>query len=230
VISPETPPTLAEDRGCRVMQIRTFQMDRATAKVFALAALLLIGALGFSEINRLDPNFSIPWPSSWAATAMVAVGQLACVIYLLRMKKVVLAIIILLVGEARAEETLGISGNDLLEFCQAGEPGLENPARAFCLGYIVGALEGWHHATVMHRGTPSLCNTQRLTNQQIADMAIIYLRDHPEIRPLNASSIVRLLFIDKLPCDPYQETNRKSRNRLELSGKPVDERKPSEDP
>jgi hypothetical protein len=107
------------------MQIRTFQMGRATAKVFALAALLLIGALVFSEINRLDPNFSIPWPSFWAATAMVAVGQLAWIIYLLRMKKVVLAIIILLVGEARAEEELGISGNDLLEFCQMGEPGLE---------------------------------------------------------------------------------------------------------
>ena len=70
------------------------------------------------------------------------------------MKKVALALM-LLVGEARAEEKLGISGNDLLEFCQAGEPGLENPARAFCLGYIVGALEGWHHATVMHRGSPS---------------------------------------------------------------------------
>jgi Rap1a immunity proteins len=130
-------------------------------------------------------------------------------------KKVVLAIIILLVGEARAEEELGISGNDLLEFCQAGEPGLENPPRAFCLGYIVGALEGWHHATVMHRGTPSLCNTQRLTN-----LAIIYLRDHPEIRPLNASSIVGLLFVDKFLCDPNQETNRKSRNRLELPGSP----------
>jgi hypothetical protein len=201
-------------------------MGRATAKVFALAALLLIGALLFSEINRLDPNFSIPWPSFWAVTAMVAVGQLAWAIYLLRMKKVVLAIIILLVGEARAEETLGISGNDLLEFCQAGEPSLENPARAFCLGYIVGALEGWHHATVMHRGIPSLCNTQRLTNQQIAYITIIYLRDHPELRPLNASSILGLLFIDKFPCDPNRETNRKSRNRLEPPGKPVDERKP----
>jgi Rap1a immunity proteins len=145
-------------------------------------------------------------------------------------KKVVLAIIILLVGEARAEEELGISGNDLLEFCQAGEPGLENPPRAFCLGYIVGALEGWHHATVMHRGTASLCNTQRLTNQQIADIAIIYLRAHPEVRPLNASSILGLLFIDKFPCDLNQETDRKCRNRLELPGKPVDERKPSEDP
>jgi hypothetical protein len=84
VISPEAPPTIVEDRGCRVMQIRRFQMGRATAKVFALAALLLIGALVFSEINRLDPNFSIPWPSFWAATAMVAVGQLAWIIYLLR--------------------------------------------------------------------------------------------------------------------------------------------------
>ena len=84
MISPETPPTLMEDRGCRVMQIRTFQMGRATAKVFALAALLLIGALVFSEINRLDPNFSIPWPSFWEVTAMVAVGQLAWIIYLLR--------------------------------------------------------------------------------------------------------------------------------------------------
>jgi hypothetical protein len=211
---PKRRRPIVEDRGCRVMQVRTFQMGRATAKVFALAALLLIGSLVFSEINRLDPNFSIPWPSFWAATAMVAVAQLAWIIYLLRMKKVVLAIIILLVGEARAEETLGISGNDLLEFCQAGEPGLDNPARAFCLGYIVGALEGWHHATVMHQGTP-LCNTQRLTNQQIVDIAIIYLRDHREIRPLNASSIVALLFIDKFPCDPKQETNRQSRNRLE---------------
>jgi hypothetical protein len=141
-------------------------------------------------------------------------------------KKVALAVM-LLVGEARAEEKLGISGNDLLEFCQAGEPGLENAARVFCLGYIVGALEGWHHANVMHRGTPSLCNTQRLTNQEIADIAIIYLRDHPEIRPLNASSILGLLFIDKFRCDPNQEeTNRKSRNRLEPPRKPLDERKP----
>ena len=145
------------------------------------------------------------------------------------MKKVALALM-LLVGEAKAEEKLGISGNDLLEFCQAGEPSLENPARAFCLGYIVGALEGWHHATVMHRGTPSLCNTQSLTNQQIADIAIIYLRDHPEIRPLNASSIVALLFFDKFPCDPNQETSRKSRNRLEPPRKLADERKPSGHP
>jgi hypothetical protein len=129
-------------------------------------------------------------------------------------KKVALALM-LLVGEARAEEKLGISGNDLLEFCQAGEPGLENPARVFCLGYIVGALEGWNHATVMHRGTPSLCNARTLTNQQIADIAIIYLRDHPEIRPRNASSILGLLFIDKFPCPPHQETNRKSQNCLE---------------
>ena len=141
------------------------------------------------------------------------------------MKKVVLALM-LLVGETRAEEKLGVSGDDLLEFCQAGEPGLENPARAFCLGYIVGALEGWHHATVMNRGTPSLCNTQRLTNQRIVDIAIIHLRDHPEIRPLNASSIVALLFIDKCPGDPNQETNRKSRNRLEPPRKPVEKRKP----
>jgi hypothetical protein len=129
-------------------------------------------------------------------------------------KKAALALM-LLVGEARAEEKLGISGNDLLEFCQAGEPGLENPARAFCLGYIVGALEGWHHATVMHRATPSLCNMQRLTNQQLADMAIIYLRDHPKIRPRNASSILGLFFIDKFPCALHHETNRKSQNRLE---------------
>jgi hypothetical protein len=60
VISPEAPPTLVEDRGCRVMQIRTFQMSRATAKVFALAALLLIGALVLREINHLDPNFRSP--------------------------------------------------------------------------------------------------------------------------------------------------------------------------
>jgi hypothetical protein len=52
-------------------------------------------------------------------------------------KKVALALM-LLVGEARAEEKLGISGNDLLEFCQAGEPSLENPARVFCCGYILG--------------------------------------------------------------------------------------------
>ena len=145
------------------------------------------------------------------------------------MKKVALALM-LLVGEARAEEELGISGNDLLEFCQAGEPGLENPARAFCLGYIVGALEGWHHATVMHQATPSLCNMQRLTNQQVAELTLIYLLDHPEIRALNASSIVGLLFTDKFRCDPNQETNRQSRNRLESPRKPVDERKPTAHP
>jgi hypothetical protein len=84
VISPEAPP--AHRGGSWVSRhANSYVSDGpSTAKVFALAALLLIGALVFSEINRLDPNFSIPWPSFWAATAMVAVGQLAWIIYLLR--------------------------------------------------------------------------------------------------------------------------------------------------
>jgi Rap1a immunity proteins len=133
-------------------------------------------------------------------------------------------------GRGKGGGKLGISGNDLLEFCQAGEPGPDNPARAFCLGYIAGALEGWHHATIMHRGAPSLCNGQRLTIQQIANISIIYLREHPELRPLNASSILGLLFVDKFDCDLNQASNVKPQNPLEPGKNPVDERKPPRHP
>jgi Ssp1 endopeptidase immunity protein Rap1a len=91
-----------------------------------------------------------------------------------------------------AEENGGLSmpfkdGNELYQECTAG------PSRLFCIGYIEGVADALSR---MHLQ----CLPEQVAARQIVELAVNYLRDHPEKRHLVASDEVGLALVQAFPC------------------------------
>jgi hypothetical protein len=79
--------------------------------------------------------------------------------------------------------TTFVSGNDLYQWCQSeGEP------HARCAGYIIGAADSFSMTSASQglRWEPP----SQITTGQIIDIAVRYLKEHPEERHLQAASLV----------------------------------------
>lgn len=114
-------------------------------------------------------------------------------------------------GPASAEP---INGNTLLEACSAPpEQGLSG----FCIGYILGAWEGmnWGNFRVWMDAKPdattdeinstvqfslNTCVPSEVQNEQIKDVVVQYLNEHPAIRHGGARSQVNLALTAAFPC------------------------------
>jgi hypothetical protein len=100
-----------------------------------------------------------------------------------RLLMVSISAILLLVG-ANAANALVLSGNQLLHYCDIAAPDSTPDAMTgLCNGYIVGVFE---FLVLMQR----VCPSKTVTNQQVRDVVVAYLKAHPQTRDEPAATIV----------------------------------------
>lgn len=106
-----------------------------------------------------------------------------------------------------------ISGNELLETCTS-----ENQVFAgFCLGYIIGYSEGapWGVNVTLYNLDPNKsvserneqiglftgsCVPESASNEQLRDVVLKHIIDHPETRHESARVLVWQAYIGAFPC------------------------------
>ncbi|WP_413465085.1 Rap1a/Tai family immunity protein [Novosphingobium profundi] len=88
------------------------------------------------------------------------------------------------------------TGNNLFGLCTSSD----NAARSYCNGYIRGASEFIvMQATIRHRDPEYFCVRDTVTNDQMRDIVIKYVRENPEQRDTFAFYLVQLAIYDEFP-------------------------------
>src|SRR5262249_39795018 len=96
-----------------------------------------------------------------------------------------------LVGAAKAQI---VSGNELWANCQ-------DPNKLqFCNGYILGATQTYSIRRPM-KSQPFFCISPEVQNQQVLDVVMSYLREHPENRQWPGPTLVIFALGAKFPCN-----------------------------
>jgi hypothetical protein len=82
------------------------------------------------------------------------------------------------------------NGVALYEACTAAS---ESAKLAFCLGYVMGVSDSLQslHLT---------CSPKEATGQQVVDLVVNRLRDHPDVRQYVAAQEVTLALVKAFPC------------------------------
>jgi hypothetical protein len=117
------------------------------------------------------------------------------------MSRLLLAVLFVvgLVGTATAD-----SGNDLLDRCSSSAEVNES----YCAGYVVGVVE-----RLLARHGP-FCPPPKVAMQQLKDVMVLYLQDHPEVRDVNAAALTALALAAAFPCpEPRGQGAAPARNR-----------------
>ena len=89
-----------------------------------------------------------------------------------------------------------VTGNRLLEICTP----VQTPP---CYAYVEGVADAFQSTTfsaLRMQQNALFCLPQGVTSRQLIDIAINYLRDHPEQRHDVASANVALAFANAFPC------------------------------
>ena len=84
------------------------------------------------------------------------------------------------------------SGNRLLAWCTSFDPGKRN----LCLGYIYGVA----HALEGHVPDYRACIPREATFDQVADVALKWLEEHPQRRHYSAFSLAVQALDEAFPC------------------------------
>lgn len=107
-----------------------------------------------------------------------------------------------------------ISGNELLETCTSEDQVLAG----FCLGYIIGYSEGapWGANVTLYNLDPGgsvsernkqiglftgSCVPAEASNEQLRDVVLKHIIEHPETRHESARVLVWQAYIKAFPCD-----------------------------
>jgi hypothetical protein len=69
-----------------------------------------------------------------------------------------------------------------------------------CLTYVMGAIDAYVGTSVVNFGRAYICIPPQVTNQQITNIAIAYLRAHPEMQDVNAALVVIQGVSVSYPC------------------------------
>src|SRR5262245_53235215 len=98
-------------------------------------------------------------------------------------------------GLAQDSFTAFVTGNRLLEVCTP----VQTPS---CYAYVEGAADAFQSTfSALHIQQHALfCLPQGATSRQLVDIAINYLRDHPEQRDYVASANVARALANAFPC------------------------------
>jgi hypothetical protein len=72
--------------------------------------------------------------------------------------------------------------------------------QAACLAYVVGAVDAYVGTSVVNFGRAYVCIPQQVTNQQIANVAVAFMRAHPELQDMNAALVVIQGVSTSYPC------------------------------
>ena len=85
-----------------------------------------------------------------------------------------------------------VTARALLAICQENQ--------GACLTYVLGAVDSYVASSVVNFGRPYLCFPPQVTNQQIANVAVAYMRAHPEAQDSNAGLVVIQGVATSYPC------------------------------
>lgn len=69
-----------------------------------------------------------------------------------------------------------------------------------CFGRIVGAVNGMIMALALRGQPPVFCLRDSVTNQQVVDVVMAWLRANPSKRDLSISGIILVALRDAFPC------------------------------
>jgi hypothetical protein len=112
--------------------------------------------------------------------------------------KYVLTVAILLLASTptKAQKLSPTTGNELLEWCQSGDTWQTGR----CYGYVIGVAD---LQTMVGKALPEnrqSCIAEGMTVGQIVEVAIKYLKQHPEERHFNASVLMVKAIAEAFPC------------------------------
>ena len=78
----------------------------------------------------------------------------------------------------------------------------------FCRGYVIGTIDALIAQPAIERTKPTFCTPERATVGQMADVAISYMKEHPEERANGAASIVWVAMMTAFPCAKAKPSQR----------------------
>lgn len=108
------------------------------------------------------------------------------------MHKALLATFLMMLGTASPVDA--ITGNKLLEVCDAGEQGGAIMV-GYCLGFTNGLISGYQ------LGSPAqLCIPPGVSQKQIQDIVVKYVREDPSVRHLDVDLSSVLAVMVEFPC------------------------------
>ncbi|MEA3033544.1 MAG: Rap1a immunity protein [Sphingomonadales bacterium] len=87
-----------------------------------------------------------------------------------------------------------VTGKALAALCDAD--------RNACIGYVVGAVDAFVATQIMHRGPVTFCLPAGVTNQQLAEVALVAIRSRPDLQDNNAATVVIVALVAAYPCTP----------------------------
>jgi hypothetical protein len=87
-----------------------------------------------------------------------------------------------------------VTGRALAALCDAD--------RNACIGYVVGAVDAFVATQIMHRGPVTFCLPAGVTNQQLAEVALVAIRSRPDLQDNNAATVVIVALVAAYPCTP----------------------------
>jgi hypothetical protein len=106
----------------------------------------------------------------------------------------VLALAIAVPAHAQLQDITRATGNDLYPLCQS----TDKEDIAFCHGYILGFVHGLI-ALGSEERRESLSIPSGITGQQVVDIIVKYLKNHPEFRHLHADVLIFSALLDAFP-------------------------------
>ena len=75
-----------------------------------------------------------------------------------------------------------------------------NENQGACLTYVMGAVDSYVGTSIVNFGRAYVCIPPQVTNQQIANVAVMFLRAHPEMQDTNAALVVVQGISASYPC------------------------------
>ncbi|HYG25953.1 MAG TPA: Rap1a/Tai family immunity protein, partial [Caulobacteraceae bacterium] len=110
---------------------------------------------------------------------------------------------------AASEPTVGkpglISGNDLYDDCR-----LHLSQQTICVGFIAGFIEGTHYWLRVYNTPerevvpPLTCMGDGIRLDQAVEVAVDFLRNHPQDRHRSGAALLAAAYIDAFPCRQTQ--------------------------
>ena len=67
----------------------------------------------------------------------------------------------------------------------------------YCYGYVSGVTDGAVSAEALH---PEICFPDGVTNGQIFDIALKFVRDNPDIRNWSTKNLIFVAVVKAFPC------------------------------
>ena len=75
-----------------------------------------------------------------------------------------------------------------------------NENQGACIAYVTGAVDAYVGTSLVNFGRAYVCVPPQVTNQQITNVAVAFLRAHPELQDMNAALVVIQGVSASYPC------------------------------